>query len=598
MYIYVEDVLEKSWDEIKRDLDEKYKSIVEYTKERYTTIYGVKSGKDFDSDLIEKSKIYDREVEEYTKKHPYYAKFQIGGLRREKQSPDDMKGQYVDLSKRDQKQILADYKQLYPEDKDVEARIKADLKKCPKKDRNEKIKEIYVSLAKDVFGKEWVPAGVVLEAYQEITKFDPDKNLRFVLNEKHLKKDSAEIKALIEMAKRGLKEGKEVYVVISKPMIETSNSDVANYVYSDEELELINNLDATLKKLGMKQSLRFNQYSRKEMIGALESEFHWPLQYIIKANNEIDKVVKKILDSKLTPFEAMLYIHYYASQFKYISGEVEECRSIVGIYNYGKIVCSGYALISKSVIDKLKFKGYQGLECELVLCELVVDEDYVKRCAELGVQVKKVDWHCHNIVKIHDAEYATNGNYSNDATWDSKGKTGESRGFAHCLNPIDDLKHMRYREYKQNAETTRYSATMISNKYSDDLIVGVEDKGEPIACETFCKALINMWTKTGEVKDAYAKAAEEIEKSINRAGESFSNEAISNFVKLSIERQNKHLDNKSANKNNQAQQNANASQEIGPKSNLQQKISKFVQKVIAKAKHEDKEQHEDNTKKL
>ncbi len=586
MNIYIEDVLKFGFEKVMKD----NKFLYEYQIESE------------EKELLKAKERYNLEKEEYDKayktlieRYPF-----IDKARR------ISRGEVVALTNDDRKQIIEYLNQAVYENEKINLGELGEL---------DELDDDFLLTMITPF----IPKGFENLKYEYIVKElnelkEEYKNIEneyhFVINAKDIKRNSKALKTLKEIASKLLKEGKDVDIVISKTMESASNKDRANYIYTDEELEILNELNDNLVKLGMKKSIGIDEASLKEKVSR---EKAWDFEDVLKANSEIDKVVNTILSSQLTPFEAMLYIHNYATQFKYVDSErikgysMEESRVIVGFYKNNKIVCSGYASIVKSIIDKLELKEYKGLECELVGCKLPLKKEFIEKVKsnnDTNYNVSDSAGHCHNIIKIKDKKYSIAGYYSEDSTWDSKRKSkGQeeevSGGFAHCLYPIGDVHHFIKRDYKQELGDSRLNnlitgssdPTTYSDKFKRNIKslinkIEKESHSKPIPFETYGKGLTAMWNKVGDLEKASSDyVAKELEKSIEHSGEIFGAGASSEFVKLFVR--------------NQAQeQNTEQSQEVGQKLTLQQKISKFVQKVIAKVKRENKEQQEDNTNKL
>ena len=217
------------------------------------------------------------------------------------------------------------------------------------------------------------------------------------------------------------KAGAEVHVAVDGNMHTKSNDSQTDYLYTKEEIELLNELDSFLMENDMKP-IKICEVGRVDSLEDFDKG--WTLQQVATANNKIDSIVERIKENNLSPFEAMLYIHKLASTFKYNDGGLSETpRVLPSILNSDKIVCSGYATFVKAIVDKLNMPG---LKCDLVGCSIY--------------KGNKINGHTHNLVTIKDPKYDIDGSYVEDACFDSKkGEYEKGRGFGHCLYPINDV---------------------------------------------------------------------------------------------------------------------------------------------------------------
>ena len=225
------------------------------------------------------------------------------------------------------------------------------------------------------------------------------------------------------------------------------NIDGVDYIFTKKDLELLVQLDNCLISNGY-SGLRITEFIEVKDLGDLRGT--WTLQQVVNANNKIDDVARHIKEHNLSPFEAMTYIHRWASNFIY-NGKMglQDGRVLPSTLNTDNIVCSGYASMVKAVVDKLEMPG---LKCELTGCYLIIDGS--------------PNGHCHNIVTIDDPKYDINGTYIEDACWDSKKKGNEQpEGYAHCLYPVTDLECFNngVRYYSLDRED-RYSNLIVDPK--------------------------------------------------------------------------------------------------------------------------------------
>ena len=257
-----------------------------------------------------------------------------------------------------------------------------------------------------------------------------------------------------------LNRGLQIRVLINDPMIEKANDTQVNYLYSSQEMQDIIELNNHLTYLGMNDQIRFDEYRYMSIISSRDFETCWTVDDVIQANSKIDKIVEKIKEKKISPFETMVFIHKLVTQrFEYKEGtNAESCRVLPGIFKNQEIVCSGYASMVKAIIDRLNIPE---LSCDIVGCEI-----YDK---SLALNLEGA--HCHNLVHIKDEKYGIDGTYMEDACWDSKSEDYElGRGFAHCLYPVDDLEHFRDFHYVQRDKESRLASLIFDPEQVGELM--------------------------------------------------------------------------------------------------------------------------------
>lgn len=243
-------------------------------------------------------------------------------------------------------------------------------------------------------------------------------NMTIALNRNAINREN--IDAIIKHVKKAKEKGLPVRVFIDNAT-GRKNNEGADYVFTKEDMNLLIELDTFLKTNGY---LGVSITEFKEVGDLDDAKNCWTLNQVIDANNKIDDVAKYIKDHNLSPFEAMTYIHKWASSFVYNGGlGLQDGRVLPSTLNTDKIVCSGYASMVKAIVDKVDLPG---LSCEIKGCYIIIDG--------------KPNGHCHNLVTIDDPKYGINGTYVEDACWDSRVKGGDvQRGMAHCLYSVNDL---------------------------------------------------------------------------------------------------------------------------------------------------------------
>ena len=371
-------------------------------------------------------------------------------------------------------------------------------------------------------------------------------------------KDKEYIAFLKSVAIRTLEDDKKIRIAVNQPMLKKDNKSVTDYVYTKEDMEVLIDLNNTLAEHGMDKQIVFNE--RSDLSSIEDFDQSWDLEDVIKANNYIDDIVDEIKKLNLSPFETMIYIHGYVTKnFAYKKGLLEECRVLPGIIKTNNIVCSGYSSFVKAIIDKLDSKY---IKCDLVGCQI-----YKK-----AFGFEYIGAHCHNVVKIVDPQYGINGTYIEDACWDAKrGDSEETRGFAHCLYSVNDLKHLKHVYYVQEDRTDRFSNLLFdvdnfinlinetnsiikgkkgksqfikfierANKIRKGSSIARKYKNESSAIDlkSYIDAMIGIQKKIyGEISEEISeKINNAIKKSISTAMMSFDDKAMSCFKLYNIEK--------------------------------------------------------------
>lgn len=213
-----------------------------------------------------------------------------------------------------------------------------------------------------------------------------------------------EIKAKVtELAKKGRK----VAVVIDGCMETKQFERDERIEYNFENLDLAELfvLNSQLKHLGLDGSIRFNERFEITRYSDLKSCFTF--EEVYKANFEIDKIVKDIKKMGLSPYETMLYIHWYMEEnyiyfsdnnsfYRRVKNKSNRKNSIVDLHLNRKTNCVGFASMTKAIIDRLNIPQ---LKCEYIT-----------------VFVDNGGGHALNLINIDDPEYDLKGVYFSDNT--------------------------------------------------------------------------------------------------------------------------------------------------------------------------------------
>lgn len=193
--------------------------------------------------------------------------------------------------------------------------------------------------------------------------------------------------------------------------------------FDDEKKEKILYAINYLKKAypGRKFNITFSTYcqyyTKEEFIKLLEVEEYikrnymeeYELQFtsanaimkkeqIITANDKINKIVEYLKKSSLSPYEKIIYLHKLIGEKEYYNNPDNKyiSRDIYTILNTRNIVCIGYSMIIKAIINEL-------------------NDESIKTNIEI-VETDEGIYHSINCIYIKDEKYAIEGYYKIDIT--------------------------------------------------------------------------------------------------------------------------------------------------------------------------------------
>lgn len=299
--------------------------------------------------------------------------------------------------------------------------------------------------------------------------------------------------------------GHEVYVVIedNSAFRKVNATGRVPYSFSSKQLAKLVDLNEELKKLGMRNSIKFNEFFYTTRSFDLNS--CWDLKDLIAANQEIEKVVKRIKELNLSPYETMVYIHKYLEQNysyseKCYKGRNKEKKdSVVAAVKYKQTKCAGFASLVKGVIDRL---DNPGLKCEYQICstwkripkdqlgDLSADVRVYQENDKL-VWLGKSDYHILNLIHLDDQKYNIQGSYLNDETWNNNTTT-----YTYFMYPVTDMTRMRDRLLSCSINSS-LSFAKIEDAPLSEKFVKMPIKGRdsaPIPYEVFEKAVENVYS--------------------------------------------------------------------------------------------------------
>ena len=294
---------------------------------------------------------------------------------------------------------------------------------------------------------------------------------------------------VVELAMKGHKVSVVIDGFAQKNLLRGNERIEYNFKYYD--LVRLCDLNDELKHLGLNGSIKFNEYFGTTKYSDLRT--CWDLEQVVEANNEIEKIVRKIQSLKLSPYETMVYIHKYLTQnyiYKYNVGKIsrflnkrkdEKNRSIVAAILNKQTICAGYASMIKAIIDRLNIRE---LTCDFQVACCFKKTKNGKEKHDCG--------HALNLITIEDSKYNIKGSYLNDATWDAKTKKYPyGRGYTYFMYPCTDMAKLTSCLVRATTGSRAYN-------YSEYIEVGgLPKKGKydnPIPFDIFEKAVMNVYS--------------------------------------------------------------------------------------------------------
>lgn len=295
---------------------------------------------------------------------------------------------------------------------------------------------------------------------------------------------------------------------------DASNADdLTNRFFRKKEME-----SSEIEKL-----TNVNKETALPMMNGDTSQFNglWTFEQVVKANEEIDKLVKSIKDANLSPYEAMTFIHKYITDNYYYNNtdNIESSRTITGAILYKEIVCVGYASMVKAIVDKLDMPN---LKCDYLSCRLTK-----KDLSGLGA-------HMQNLVAIKDDKYGIDGVYVEDACFDSAKTIDDSGskialGFGNFLFSVNDVENYKDYNYFQDDRKISIGVDFVIDWYegTPEIIKKYGDKSQPIGEDKLERAVFEVFTRMPQY---YADKV---------AAEDISSEQVANFIhdKITFEMQ-------------------------------------------------------------
>lgn len=234
-----------------------------------------------------------------------------------------------------------------------------------------------------------------------------------VNNEEYVQEKIEELKYFHNNCEKYSKKLKNVNIIVANERIPYDIFVIADKIYQNYNSAF--NINFLVK--------HYNNYNRNiSQVTKL-----WDLETVLKANSFIDNICSTIKKNKLTPAEALAYIHLRVSKITtYSASKNREWFSndqyLTGAFMKNpEFVCAGFASLEKQIIDELNMSG---LKCDMVAV------DYIKKgCTEY-------ESHARLLINLDDEKYSIKGHFFSDPTWDNVEKDKEPI-YTNLFLPLD-----------------------------------------------------------------------------------------------------------------------------------------------------------------
>lgn len=186
-----------------------------------------------------------------------------------------------------------------------------------------------------------------------------------------------------------------------------------------EEFSVLNNL----YKNNPKSDIKVDVYHKK-LSGVCANKI-WELSTVLDANKFINDVCNVIKSKKLSPMEALAYIHICVQKVvPYNASKVRSWCSndqfFVGAFlKNTEFVCAGYSSLENEIIKSLNFEN---LSSKQFSCKFTMFD---------GIN-KQPENHSRLQIYVDDKKYNIKGHFYSDPTWDITNKTDAPK-FCHLL---------------------------------------------------------------------------------------------------------------------------------------------------------------------
>ena len=214
----------------------------------------------------------------------------------------------------------------------------------------------------------------------------------------------------------------------------------------------------------------------------------WELSTIINANKYVNDISNYIKDKKLSPLEALSYIHMRVQKIVPYNGSTNRSwhsndQFFVGAFmEYPEFVCAGFSSLENEIIKSLNFDN---LSSRLFSCQYTRFDD----------NNKDLESHSRLQIFVDDKKYNIKGHFYTDPTWDMTNKT-EPTKFCHFLMSKDCHDNMSQKfdyYYFSIFETSQSGEEYYADYYPEYEFISEQSEPRPqldlekIIFNTMCK---------------------------------------------------------------------------------------------------------------
>lgn len=207
----------------------------------------------------------------------------------------------------------------------------------------------------------------------------------------------------------------------------------------DEFIKIVNQENVDLSNVTVSFSINKNDFSKQEFLTfnklnkqlptqklyLRQNDTLWSGEDVLTTQTKLEELVKFAESTKLSPLEQVMVILDNISENKYKTEDDNESklisRSVFGVLNSDKIVCSGYANLFKSAVDYL---GSNNIKCWTTRVDITDDSG------------KDQGKHEFCVVYLEDEKYNIKGCYALDPTW-----CAGTNSLTYFMLNFEDLNH-------------------------------------------------------------------------------------------------------------------------------------------------------------
>lgn len=261
------------------------------------------------------------------------------------------------------------------------------------------------------------------------------------------------------------------------------------------------------------------------------------IEQVLRANNFVKTVARDIKSKNLSPFETVLYIHNFCTEFGYTNRGGDErygARLLKNAITGGNFNCVGFSTMFKAIIDQI---GDPNIKIKFLHGTPTFD----------GANLNNE--HGNLLLSVKDPQYEIDGHYVCDPSLNNS-REPFGHNICCCMMPVDDLDSIEDFHYYYSEKCDRkrfYNEDLHQVKYtlSKEKIEELEEEhfelmqkyaSPAIGVETFERGLKNMFMKDGATEyDAEGYAEDLMYQSFRAAINLFEENSSNTFVLMAEE---------------------------------------------------------------